>query len=142
MFKFFKLTLCKEDAQMETEQAQENSFMWPYGLSLRFSVHGILQARILEWVVMPSSMRSSRPRDQTHVSCIAGKFFAIWATREARTSLVKCKIQTMKGHHYTPKWLFFLKWMLLRIEQLQNCYIASENSKWKIYFGKQLSSYL
>ena len=33
------------------------------------SVHGILQARILEWIPMPSSRRSSRPRDQTHVSC-------------------------------------------------------------------------
>ena len=41
-------------------------------------VHGILQARILEWVTMPSSRRSSWPRDQTHVSCIsciAGRFF-------------------------------------------------------------------
>ena len=36
-----------------------------------FSVHGILQARILEWVVMPSSRESYRPRDQTHVSYIS-----------------------------------------------------------------------
>ena len=43
-----------------------------------FSVHGILQARILKWVAMSSSRASSRPRDQTHiayVSCIAGRFF-------------------------------------------------------------------
>ena len=39
------------------------------------SVHGILQARILEWVAMPSSRGSSQPRDQTHISCIAGGFF-------------------------------------------------------------------
>ena len=42
------------------------------------SVHGILQARILEWVAMPSSRRSSQPRDRTQVSCIsciAGGFF-------------------------------------------------------------------
>ena len=39
------------------------------------SVHGILQARILEWVAMPSSRGSSWPRDQTWVSCIAGRFF-------------------------------------------------------------------
>ena len=42
------------------------------------SVHGILQARILEWVAKPSSRGSSQPRDQTHisyVSCIAGGFF-------------------------------------------------------------------
>ena len=38
------------------------------------SVHGILQARILELVAMPFSRASSWPRDQTHVSCIAGRF--------------------------------------------------------------------
>ena len=43
-----------------------------------FSVHGILQARILEWVAMPSSRRSSQPRDRTHISyssCISRQFF-------------------------------------------------------------------
>ena len=39
------------------------------------SVHGILQARILEWIAMPSSSGASRPRDGTWVSCIAGGFF-------------------------------------------------------------------
>ena len=43
---------------------------------------GILQARILEWIAMPSSMGSSQLRDQTQVSCIASGFFTIWATRE------------------------------------------------------------
>ena len=50
------------------------------------SVHGILQARILEWVAISSSRGSSRPRDQTHisyVSCIADEFFIHWAIREA-----------------------------------------------------------
>ena len=37
------------------------------------SVRGILRARILEWVASPSSRGSSRPRDQTQVSCIAGR---------------------------------------------------------------------
>ena len=41
------------------------------------SVHRILQARILEWVVMPSSRGSSQPRDRTQVSLIAGRFFTI-----------------------------------------------------------------
>ena len=41
------------------------------------SVHGILQARILEWVAMPSSSRSSQPRDQTQISHIADGFFTI-----------------------------------------------------------------
>ena len=39
------------------------------------SVHGILQARILEWVAMPSSRESSQPRDRTHVFCTSGGFF-------------------------------------------------------------------
>ena len=42
-----------------------------------------LQARMLEWVAMPSSRVPSHPRDQTQVSHIAGKCFTSWATREA-----------------------------------------------------------
>ena len=45
---------------------------------------GILQERILEWVVMPSSRGSSQFRDLTQVSRISGRFFTIWATREAQ----------------------------------------------------------
>ena len=48
------------------------------------SVHGILQARILEWVAFPSSRGSSQPRDQTQVYHIVGRFFTSWATREAQ----------------------------------------------------------
>ena len=47
------------------------------------SVHGIPQARTLEWVAIPLFRVSFWPRDQTWVSCIAGGFFTIWATREA-----------------------------------------------------------
>ena len=57
-------------------------------------VHGILQARTLEWVGIPFSRRSSWLRDWTYVSCIAGRFFTIWATREARSllfSYLRCK---------------------------------------------------
>ena len=46
------------------------------------SVHGILQARILEWIAIPFSRRSSRLRDRTWVSCIAGRFFTLWAIRK------------------------------------------------------------
>ena len=47
------------------------------------TVHGILQARILEWVAFPFSKGSSQPRDQTQVSHITVWFFTSWATREA-----------------------------------------------------------
>ena len=46
------------------------------------SVHGILQARILEWVTIPFSRRSSQPRDRTPISRIAVRFFTVWATRK------------------------------------------------------------
>ena len=49
-----------------------------------YTVHGVLQARILEWGAIPFSRGSSQPTDQTQVSHIAGGFFTSWATREAQ----------------------------------------------------------
>ena len=48
------------------------------------TVHGILQARILEWVAIPFSRGFSQPRGQTQVSRFAGRFFTSWTTREAQ----------------------------------------------------------
>ena len=50
-----------------------------------YTVHGILQAGILEWVTFLFSRGSSQPGDWTQVSCIAGRFFTSWATREAQS---------------------------------------------------------
>ena len=47
------------------------------------SVHGILQARILEWVAIPSSRGYSQPRNWTCLSCITGGFLTVWTTMEA-----------------------------------------------------------
>ena len=52
---------------------------------MNYTVHGIFQARILEWVDFPFSRGSSQPRDWTQVSP-AGRFFTSWATKEANTS--------------------------------------------------------
>ena len=52
--------------------------LWPHGL-----YNGILQVRILDWEAIPFSKGSSQLRDQTQVSCITGRLFTIWATREA-----------------------------------------------------------
>ena len=49
-----------------------------------YTVHGILQAWILEWVAFPFFKGSSQSRDQTQVSHIAGRFFTSWATMEAQ----------------------------------------------------------
>ena len=48
-----------------------------------YTVHGILQARILQWVAVPSSRGPFQPRDRTQVSHTAGGFFTSCATREA-----------------------------------------------------------
>ena len=55
------------------------------------SVHGILEARILEWVAISSSRRSSQSRDQTQISCTAGKFFPLshWTARRSNQSILK-----------------------------------------------------
>ena len=56
------------------------------------SVHEIFQARILEWVAISFSRRSSQPRDWTQVSYTAGRSFTNWATREASESIYTMKI--------------------------------------------------
>ena len=50
-----------------------------------YTVHGILQARILEWIAFPFSRESSQPRDWIQVSCIAGRFFTSWAEPQGKT---------------------------------------------------------
>ena len=85
--------------------------LWRHGLWPGSSVHGILQARILEWVAMPSSRGSFQCRGQTQVSHIAGGFFTSWATREALTIL-------RRMHTYIDvwPWLSFAKTLLTKTQ--------------------------
>ena len=69
-------------------------------------VHGILQARVLEWVAMPSSRGSFQPRDWTHsscCSCIMGIFFYCWTTREAPLFLYTLLYLFSSWHSLSPK---------------------------------------
>ena len=75
------------------------------------SVHGILQARILEWVAMPSSKGSSQPRDRTCVSCIGGWILYHWATWEAQLSQASGE-QSCPSHLQSKKQLFDLFYKL------------------------------
>ena len=79
----------------EGEVAQScPTFCNPVDCSLPgFSVHGILRARILEWVTISFSRGSSQPRDWTWVSCIGGRRFNLWATREASAYLELTKYE-------------------------------------------------
>ena len=58
---------------------------------------GILQARILEQVAMPSFKESPQSRDQTQVSRIAGGFFTVWATREALDTPIYFPVYTREA---------------------------------------------
>ena len=69
------------------------------------SVHGILQASIVKWGAVPFSRRSSQPRDWTQVSCIAGGFSTMWATREdlhVRQTLHFQHVLRSKGSYRWP----------------------------------------
>ena len=73
------------------------------------SVHGILQARILEWVAIPFSRGSSWLRDQTWVSCIAGRFLSVWAIREI--------------------WYLYLKYVYIFITEKNHIYTVTKSIK-------------
>ena len=61
----------------------------PSQCSMDYRVHGVLQARILEWVAFPFSRGSSQPVDRTQVSCITSRLFTSWASREAQEEWIK-----------------------------------------------------
>ena len=85
------------------------------------SAHGILQARILEWVAISFSRGSFQPRNRTWVSCIVGRFFTDWAMREATSpkkihqfssvsqscptlcDTVNCSMTGLPVHHQLPE---------------------------------------
>ena len=64
------------------------------------SVHGILQARILEWVAIPFHRGSSWPRDWTTISCVAGRFFTVLASFNQTRKVFR--------HYFFMFFLFFL----------------------------------
>ena len=61
-----------------------------------FSVHGILQARVLEWITIPFSIGTSKCRGRTLVSCITGRFFTVWAT--GKSSWALCHKSPPRSH--------------------------------------------
>ena len=81
------------------------------------SVHGIFQARVLEWVAFSFSRGSSWPRDRTQVSHIASKCFTIWATREAHRCL---DTKIWKLITFVFQWLFLFSCPVVS-DSLQPC---------------------
>ena len=71
------------------------------------SVHGILQARILKWVAFPFSRGSSWLRNQTQVSCMADRFFTIWATRYNSFKYI-CMYMCIYKCIYTCNYIYYI----------------------------------
>ena len=71
------------------------------------SVHGILKARILEWVAIPSSRGSSQPRDRTQVSCIADSVLSE-PLRKPCKAIVIIKKKKIAGTSLVAQWLRLL----------------------------------
>ena len=71
------------------------------------SVHGVLQARILEWVAISFSRGSSRPRNRTHVSRIAGRCFNLWATRDLMALIWMRVLKTGTWYFDLSDWNFW-----------------------------------
>ena len=74
-----------------------------------YTVHGILRARILEWVACPFSRGSSQHRDWAQVSCVAGRFFTNWAIREAHRQVTQSKSKYAMAPYRIKKQSFLLR---------------------------------
>ena len=88
------------------------------------SIHGIFQARVLEWVAISFSRGSSRPRNQTRLPRIAGRRFTVWATREAGTKGICCLFFTLEQFYFSLSLsLSFFFWLCFKSSNLLNLQI-------------------
>ena len=91
-----------------------------------YTLHGILQARILEWLAIPFSRESFQPRDQTQVSHIAGRFFISWATREApKLTTYQKKLSLWRvifSYSTQQQWIIF--WLDCDMQQKVDCILS------------------
>ena len=100
------------------------------------SVHGILQARILVWVAISFSRGSSQPRNQTQASCIAGRFFTDWATRETQRKHNLLNWEEVPVTHLKYSELFTLeyKWGSLSNSLSYDLQLFTFFSLWKLCY--------
>ena len=111
------------------------------------SIHGIFQARVLEWVAISFSRRSSWPKEWTWVSCVPGRIFTFWATRKAwSTSILLGKNKLKYDYHciFTrgPK----SKTLTTPntgedVEKQELLLIADGNAEWQSLSGRQNHTY-
>ena len=108
---------------------------------LHSSVHGIFQARVLEWVAVSFSRGSSRPRDQTQVSCTVGRCFTIWATREVFI-IRETQVKTTMRCHLTPVRMVIIQNLQTvnageGVEERKTSCTVGGNINWYSHYGEQ-----
>ena len=104
------------------------------------SIHGIFQAKVLEWVAISFSRRSSQPRNWTWVSCIVGKCFTVWATREVRglTEIIYVTAQCLAQCNYS---IYYCCCCLILICRFSNVFPQSSGAlQWKWWSPPAVSS--
>ena len=113
--------------------------LWPHGLAHQAPLSmEILQARILEWVAMPSSRSCSQPRDRTQVSHIAGEFFTIWILVNFKYIYSQSHVVMCFPH---PVYSSFLSpWCALDHLFAQKCFLFKETYKKDFGVVKRLSN--
>ena len=107
-----------------------------------YIVHGILQARILEWVAFPFPRGSSQSRDRTQVSHIAGRFFTSWATRTAHLSsqsehnctklkILDTEIELLLANFSHSPCKYMLSWVnfIINVVNIFNTMVIIQNPK-------------
>ena len=117
------------------------------------SVHGILQARILEWVAIPFPRGSCWPRDQTHVSCIGRWSLYHWATRETLPPAIIRRPTEFWRFHWVFSLLLDSSWsrcklnkfdlaillVLSSLPSLDNFPLTEEDQKRKRFISAQIN---
>ena len=108
-----------------------------------YTVFGILQVKILEWVAFPFSRGSFQPRDQTQVSHIEGGFFTSWATREAqycKILIVSIEINHILIEHpsqcilrrWRPEASHLATWKFCLLEKIPPKVFSSTSLEWPL----------
>ena len=110
LFNYYICHFCSHILKVIVKITQLCLTLWD---PMDYTVHGILQAKILEWVAVPFSRGSSQPRDQAQVSCTAGGFFTSWTTGRPLTLILQVIWLFLKKNQSIDD--YWQQWKVLKV---------------------------